>query len=165
MEKRTLSPDWREVISILWWAAILYGFFMILYPFLIGCGCPLYAEHTCGVKQYLAPMGSIICALLWPMGIHLYRHRETMLVLHALLSMLTVLCSLIQLCFGIIQHYIPMTEEIELLAAFICTIPLFPYIGFLTWIEAGQGFYLFTLIYSLTTAVLSIRQYKKRVLA
>ncbi len=162
MEKRTLPAILRQFLPIIWWAALLYGFFMILYPFLIGCGCPYYGGHTCGIKQYLDQIGSVVCLALWPVGIYLYRSTENSLILlHALLSMVTVFSSLVILCLGILEHYTPMAGEIELLVSIICVIPLFPYIGLLEWMDAGRQFYLFTLIYALIMTTLAIRRYRR----
>ncbi len=161
MEKRTLSPTWREIFNILWWTALLYGAFMILYPYLVGCGCPYYEEHTCGVKQYLAPIGSFLCLPLWLLGIYLYRDRENRLVFHALLSMLSAACSLVLLCLNLFTSYLLTESVVSFVLTLVLSLPLFPYLGFLVLLEVGNGFYLFILVYTLVAAGLAIRQYRK----
>ncbi len=154
-------PKWlQNLLPIVWWTCLLYGFFMILYPFLIGCGCPYYEPHTCGIKAYLAPIGTVVCMVCWTVGIRLYRRRENMLVLHALLTMLSAFSALVLLLSTFLIHYIPLSADVELVFAMICCVPLLPYMGLLTIWGTGNRFLVLVLLYTLVNVALVIRRYR-----
>ena len=64
----------------LWWLAAAYSLALVLHPFLIGCGCSMAGpEHTCGIVQYYASIGSVLWILLLPAGLWLFRKRQGIL--------------------------------------------------------------------------------------
>ena len=66
---RTESQKYSLTL-LLWWLAAAYSLALVLHPFLIGCGCSMAGpEHTCGIVQYYASIGSILWILLLPAGL------------------------------------------------------------------------------------------------
>jgi len=65
---------------LLWWLTAAYSFALVMHPFLIGCGCSgAGPEHTCGIVQYYASIGSVLWILLLPAGLWLFRKRQGIL--------------------------------------------------------------------------------------
>ena len=88
---------------LLWWLAAAYSLALVLHPFLIGCGCSgAGPEHTCGIVQYYASIGSVLWILLLPAGLWLFRKRENMLLFQMILVMIPLVCAMALLFFPII---------------------------------------------------------------
>ena len=158
-----------SLVLILWWMAVLYAFFCVIHPFLVGCDCSdAGPAHTCGIVQYLASIGSIGWMILLPLGIHLFRHRENMLIFLLLLAFVPLVCTLFLLfapSLGWLAGDLFAMSVPEFGITLVLSIPLVPYMGLLPLLGTGadmETFYWIVFFYSLTAAVYGIYRYRKR---
>lgn len=154
---------------VLWWLAVLYAFFCIFHPFLIGCECSdVGPEHTCGIVQYYASIGGIAWAVLLPFGMYLFRRRENMLIFLLILVFITLTCTLFLLAapsLGFGGGDLLSGSMAEFVVTLIFTVPLFPYIGFLPLFGAGasvETLLPLLLVYCLAAAGFGIYLYRRR---
>ncbi len=155
----------KKFLPLLWWLAVAYSLALVMHPFLIGCGCASSGpEHTCGIVQYYATIGSILWTLLLPAGIWLFRTRENMLIFFTTLLMIQLLCILILLfapgLYGILDASVT-----EFVVTLVLCIPLVPYVGLLPLMgkaAAENSLYTFLFFYTTAAAVFAILRYRRR---
>lgn len=154
---------------VLWWLAVLYAFFFICHPFLIGCGCSdVGPEHTCGIMQYYASIGGIAWAVLLPLGMYLFRRRENMLIFLLILVFITLTCTLFLLAapsLGFGGGDLLSGSMAEFVVTLIFTVPLLPYIGFLPLFGAGasaETLLPWLFVYCLAAAGFGVYLYRRR---
>lgn len=158
-----------SLVLFLWGLAVLYTFFCVIHPFLIGCDCSdAGPEHTCGIVQYYASIGSVGWMLLLPLGIHLFRRRENMLIFLLILAFVPLVCTLFLLfapAFGWLAGDLFAMTVPEFGITLVLCIPLVSYMGLLPLLGAGadmETFYWVVFLYSLAAAVYGIYRYRKR---
>ncbi|MBQ8402576.1 MAG: hypothetical protein IJX14_11685 [Clostridia bacterium] len=135
---------------LLWWLAAAYAFALVLHPFLIGCGCSTAGpDHTCGIVQHYASIGSILWTLLLPAGLWLFRKRENMLIFLAITG---------------IMDMFSLDSVAEFTAALILSVPLVPYVGLLPLLgktASENTLYTLLFLYCLTITAFAIYLYRK----
>ena len=160
-------PETRKssLTLLLWWLSVAYSLALVLHPFLIGCGCAASVpEHTCGIVQYYAVIGSGLCTLLFPAGIWLFRNRENMLIFLTTLLMIQLLCILL-LLFAPALSGILADSVTEFVLTIDLNIPLVPYVGLLPLMgktAAENSLYTFLFFYTTAAAVFAIHRYRRR---
>lgn len=154
---------------VLWWLAVLYAFFFICHPFLIGCGCSdVGPEHTCGIVQYYASIGGIAWAVLLPLGMYLFRRWENMLIFLLILVFITLTCTLFLLAapsLGFGGGDLLSAGVAEFVVTLIFTLPLLPYVGFLPLFGAGasaETLLPWLFVYCLAAAGFGVYLYRRR---
>ena len=164
---RTESQKYSLTL-LLWWLAAAYSLALVLHPFLIGCGCSMAGpEHTCGIVQYYASIGSVLWILLLPAGLWLFRKRENMLIFLTILVMIPLVCTMALLffpaIFGILD-VLSLDSVAAFTAALILSIPLVPYIGLLPLLgrtASENTLYILLFLYCLTIAAFAVYLYRK----
>ena len=153
---------------LLWWLAAAYSLAMVLHPFLIGCGCSnVGPDHTCGIVQHYASMGSILWTLLLPAGLWLFRRRENMLIFLTILVMIPLVCTMALLFFPAITGALELfaiDSVTEFTLTLLLSLPLVPYIGLLPLLgktAAEPTLYTLLLLYCLTIAAFAIYLHRK----
>ena len=121
----------EKVFLSLWWLAVVYALFCVAHPFFIGCDCSdVGPAHTCGIVQYYASIGSVGWAILLPLGIYLFRHRESMLIFLAILAFLPLVCVLFLTVApslgGLLAGDLMTAGVAELVITMLLTVPLLP---------------------------------------
>ncbi|MBR4960109.1 MAG: hypothetical protein IKY52_04355 [Clostridia bacterium] len=159
----------HDLWLIMWWLAVLYAFFCVAHPFLIGCGCSdAGAEHTCGIVQYYASIGSAAWTVLLPLGMYLFRYRENMLIFLLVLAFIPLTCTLFHIAapsLGFSAGDLLTTGMAEFIITLLFTLPLTPYIGFLPLMGTGadtETLCTSLFLYALATAVFGIYLYRRR---
>ena len=154
---------------VLWWLAVLYALFCVLHPFLIGCGCSdVGPEHTCGIVQHYASVGSAAWMILLPLGMTLFRERENMLIFLTVLAFIPLTCTLFLLfapALGWLTGDLFAMSVPEIGAVLVLTVPLVPYVGLLPLLGTGavtDTLYICIFLYSLAAAVYGIYRYRRR---
>ncbi|MBR5445045.1 MAG: hypothetical protein IKV57_02920 [Clostridia bacterium] len=152
---------------ILWWLAVLYAFFCMIHPFLIGCDCPA-SEHTCGVVQYYASIGSVGWMVLLPLGMVWFSRRENMLIFLLILVFIPLVCVMFLLfapSLGWLTGDISVMCVPEFGITLAVSLPLVPYLGLLPLLGAGarsETLYRIVFLYCLAAAVYGIYRYRNR---
>ncbi|MBQ8641426.1 MAG: hypothetical protein IJ480_04350 [Clostridia bacterium] len=159
----------RGISLLLWWLAVLYALFCVCHPFLIGCDCrDIGPEHTCGIVQYYASIGTVAWMVLLPLGMTLFRRRENMIIFLLILAFIPLVCTLFLLfapALGLMTGDLFAMTVPEFGITLILTIPLVPYIGLLPLLGTGADtntLYVLIFLYSLAAAVYGIYRYRNR---
>lgn len=162
------EPRKYTITLLLWWLAAAYSLALVLHPFLIGCDCSnVGPEHTCGIVQHYAAIGSILWTLLLPAGLYFFRKRENMLIFLTILVMIPLVCTMALLFFPAISgilDVLSLDSVAAFTAALILSIPLVPYIGLLPLLgrtASENTLYTLLFLYCLTIAAFAVYLYRK----
>ena len=152
---------------LLWWLSAAYSIALVMHPFLIGCDCSQAGEHTCGIVQHYAAIGSVLWTLLLPVGLWLFRKRENMLIFLTILVLIPLVCAMALLFFPAVSGMLEVLSPdavVEFTAALILAFPLVPYVGLLPLLgrtASENTLYTLLILYCLTVAAFAVYLYRK----
>ena len=168
MTIRIPEPRKYTLTLLLWWLAAAYSLALVLHPFFIGCGCSnVGPEHTCGIVQYYASIGSVLWILLLPAGLWLFRRRENMLIFLMILVMIPLVCAMALLFFPVITgalELFSLDSIAEFSAVLMLAIPLVPYVGLLPLLgktASEPTLYTLLVLYCLAVAAFAVYLYRR----